>query len=208
MPPEPCLIHAPAPACCDELSALLAYLELEPRLASTAGELLSALAREPGSLVLVWAEAASTAAPIVAAIREQDAVSPIIVVGGSEAPADRLALLRGCLAWDVVPPPPDGLAALSIAARAALRHRSRLLGRAPVPGATTVLPDGASGPGLTARELELLRWVAEGLGNREVGRRLSISEHTVRNGLARVYNKLGVQSRTQALAVARRLRLV
>ncbi|MEB3222716.1 MAG: helix-turn-helix transcriptional regulator [Candidatus Sericytochromatia bacterium] len=207
MPPEPCLIHAPAPACCDELAALLAYLELEPRLASTAGELLSALAREPGSLVLLWAEAVLPAATIVAAIREQDALSPIIVVGGVEAPDDRLVLLRGCQAWDVVPPPPDGLAALSVAARAALRHRSRVLGRFPVAGAPAVLPDGG-GPSLTARELELLRWVAEGLGNREVGRRLSISEHTVRNGLARIYNKLGVQSRTQALAVARRLRLV
>jgi DNA-binding CsgD family transcriptional regulator len=53
---------------------------------------------------------------------------------------------------------------------------------------------------LTSRELEVLRWVAAGLTNAEVGRRLWLSPHTVRTHLEHAYRKLGVRTRTEAVA--------
>jgi DNA-binding NarL/FixJ family response regulator len=51
---------------------------------------------------------------------------------------------------------------------------------------------------LTERETEILRFVAAGLANKEIARRLRISEKTVKVHLNNVFGKLGVQSRTQA----------
>ncbi|GAA5167292.1 response regulator [Ornithinimicrobium tianjinense] len=56
---------------------------------------------------------------------------------------------------------------------------------------------------LSARELEVLRLVADGLSNREVARRLVVSEATVKTHLNHVFVKLGAESRTAAVAAAR-----
>lgn len=55
-------------------------------------------------------------------------------------------------------------------------------------------------PALTPRQLELLRRVAAGHTNRRVGRDLGISEGTVRKHLEHIYARLGVNSRTEAVA--------
>jgi len=59
-----------------------------------------------------------------------------------------------------------------------------------------------SGPDLTERELEVLRGVAQGERSKEIAFRLGISERTVKAHLAGIYNKLGVDSRAAAIAVA------
>jgi DNA-binding CsgD family transcriptional regulator len=56
--------------------------------------------------------------------------------------------------------------------------------------------------GLTARELEVLRLVAAGTGNREIAAALVISEHTVARHVQNIFAKLGVSSRTAAAAFA------
>ncbi|WP_205571487.1 response regulator transcription factor [Streptomyces sp. YIM 130001] len=66
----------------------------------------------------------------------------------------------------------------------------------------------APGPSLTTRELEILARLAEGLGNREIARVLFLSEGTVKTHLARVYTKLGVRTRSGAVAAAARHRLL
>jgi DNA-binding CsgD family transcriptional regulator len=53
---------------------------------------------------------------------------------------------------------------------------------------------------LTPRELDVMRAVSEGLGNEAVARRLVVSPHTVRKHLENVFRKLGVDSRTAAVA--------
>lgn len=55
---------------------------------------------------------------------------------------------------------------------------------------------------LTPREAELLSLLTQGLSNRELGRRLFISEATVKTHLAHIYAKLGVETRAAAIAVA------
>lgn len=50
---------------------------------------------------------------------------------------------------------------------------------------------------LSKREEEVVRLVAEGMTNREVSARLDLSEHTIRNYLFRIFDKLGVSSRVE-----------
>jgi DNA-binding NarL/FixJ family response regulator len=59
-------------------------------------------------------------------------------------------------------------------------------------------------PALSARETEVLRQVAAGLTNAEIGKRLFISEATVKTHLLRVFNKLDVADRTAAVTTAMR----
>jgi pimeloyl-ACP methyl ester carboxylesterase/DNA-binding CsgD family transcriptional regulator len=56
---------------------------------------------------------------------------------------------------------------------------------------------------LSPREREVLALLAEGLGNAQVAARLSISEKTVRNHVSRLFDKLGVWTRAQAIVFAR-----
>jgi DNA-binding NarL/FixJ family response regulator len=55
---------------------------------------------------------------------------------------------------------------------------------------------------LSARELEVVRCVAEGLSNREIAQRLGLREHTVKNYLFRIFDKLGVSSRVEVVLYA------
>ncbi len=63
-------------------------------------------------------------------------------------------------------------------------------------------PATSGGLDLTERELEVLRAVAQGERSKEIAFRLGITERTVKAHLAGIYNKLGVDSRAAAIAVA------
>ena len=69
-------------------------------------------------------------------------------------------------------------------------------------------PTVGAAPGLTPRELEVLRLVAGGLTNRAIAGRLRISEKTVARHLSNIYLKLGLSSRSAATAYAYRHHLV
>jgi DNA-binding NarL/FixJ family response regulator len=56
---------------------------------------------------------------------------------------------------------------------------------------------------LSPRERAVLELITEGLGNADIGERLSISEKTVRNHISKVFDKLGVWTRAQAIVFAR-----
>ena len=59
--------------------------------------------------------------------------------------------------------------------------------------------------GLTLREIEILEWVGNGKTNYEIGRILEISPFTVKNHLQRIYRKLDVTRRAQAIAKTERI---
>ncbi len=61
---------------------------------------------------------------------------------------------------------------------------------------------------LTRRELEVLKLIAIGLCNKEVGEKLNISERTVKNHISSIFKKVDVADRTQAAVFAIRNRLV
>jgi len=52
---------------------------------------------------------------------------------------------------------------------------------------------------LSKREMEIVRGVAQGLSNREIAARLHLSQHTIKNSLFRIFDKLGVSSRVELL---------
>lgn len=56
---------------------------------------------------------------------------------------------------------------------------------------------------LTEREREVVGLLAEGLSNKQIARRLFLSEATVKTHLVHVYEKLGTDNRTAAVAAAR-----
>jgi pimeloyl-ACP methyl ester carboxylesterase len=62
---------------------------------------------------------------------------------------------------------------------------------------------GASLETLTTRENEILERVAQGLDNTQIAAHLGMSEKTVRNHMTRIFDKLGVESRPQAIVLAR-----
>jgi DNA-binding CsgD family transcriptional regulator len=61
---------------------------------------------------------------------------------------------------------------------------------------------------ITAREREVLHWLGEGLANKEIADRMSVSPRTVNFHLDNIYSKLGVNSRTEAVLYAVRHHLI
>jgi len=81
----------------------------------------------------------------------------------------------------------------AVAGRLLAEIQSGSVTRATAPAATEGTP-------ITRRELEILRLVAEGLSNREIGRKLSITEGTVKNHVHNALEKLHMDNRIQAAA--------
>jgi NarL family two-component system response regulator YdfI len=73
--------------------------------------------------------------------------------------------------------------------------------------ATSLTPTGEV-TDLTDRELEVLRATTQGARNKEIAYKLGISERTVKAHLTNIYRKLGVDSRTSAVAIATQRNLV
>jgi len=107
------------------------------------------------------------------------------------------ALTAGACGYLLKDTPPQDLAQ-------AIRDAAR--GRSPMgPAIASRLVERVRRPdaALSARELEVLGLVAEGLSNKEIGRRLFLSEATVKSHLVHVFTKLGANSRTGAVATGR-----
>jgi DNA-binding NarL/FixJ family response regulator len=121
-----------------------------------------------------------------------------LVVGNDDDPEFVAQCLRsGVYAYVLKTVHPDDL---SITIRQAVNQSVYLFAR---PSRNRSDGRGA-GSGLTPRELEVLRLVAEGLPNAQVAKRLWISEPTVKYHLSRTYEKLGVTNRTGAARWAER----
>jgi LuxR family maltose regulon positive regulatory protein len=60
---------------------------------------------------------------------------------------------------------------------------------------------------LTAREVEVLKLINAGCSNQEIAEKLVISIPTVKRHISNIYTKLGVKSRTQALAIGKELKI-
>jgi two-component system, NarL family, response regulator LiaR len=80
----------------------------------------------------------------------------------------------------------------------------------PVPAGGPFVRDDAkvSELGVTPRELQILEHIAAGMSTREIAAALFVSENTVKTHASRLFDKLGVNRRTQAVQVAKRLGLI
>jgi DNA-binding NarL/FixJ family response regulator len=104
------------------------------------------------------------------------------------------ALAAGAVAYVIKTAHPDDLAS---AIRQAFDH-SIYLSNSTVMTRSSREAEEDDGPGLTRRELEILRLVAEGHSNAQLARMLWVTEQTVKFHLSNVYRKLGVANRTEA----------
>jgi DNA-binding NarL/FixJ family response regulator len=129
-----------------------------------------------------------------------DAVPPIVVFGPQlDLPLARDALQAGASGFVHAEMMPDQLVrALAVAARGELVAPRELLGY--------VLTKDRSGDlaALSVRLREILGHVVEGLSNAEIGRRLYLSESTIKQHLRAAYKLLGVSNRTEAANLFRR----
>ncbi|RLK53624.1 response regulator [Actinokineospora cianjurensis] len=132
-----------------------------------------------------------------AAISADPAGPKVLVLTTYDTDADILAAIEaGATGYLLKDAPPEDLAA---AIRAAAKGQSAL---APAVAARLVERVRDPGATLSARETEVLGLVADGLSNLAISRRLHLSQATVKSHLVHVYAKLGVDSRTAAVAVA------
>ena len=79
---------------------------------------------------------------------------------------------------------------------------------APRPAPFDGNPNAVASLGISPRELVVLKELAAGRSNKEIARRLAVSPNTVKTHLARLYEKLGAQRRTDAINRARELGII
>jgi NarL family two-component system response regulator YdfI len=129
--------------------------------------------------------------------------SPVIVALGGDQPAELLrsgagaVLPRTATASEIV-------AAIEAAAAGLLVMHPETLDGLLQPSHA----GSAASRTLTPREIEVLRMLAEGLGNKTIAFRLGISEHTVKFHLASIFSKLSASSRTEAVTLGVRQGLI
>jgi DNA-binding NarL/FixJ family response regulator len=124
-------------------------------------------------------------------------VRPIVLSMHQDSRIIDAALVAGAAAYVLKTAHPEDLAS---AVRQAFSHSVYLAGRPavmPVPGPEKPVIDTRS-EGLTRRELEILRLVAEGHSNAQLARMLWVTEQTVKFHLSNIYRKLDVANRTEA----------
>ncbi|MCX5375029.1 response regulator transcription factor [Streptomyces sp. NBC_00091] len=138
-----------------------------------------------------------------AAITARPGGPRVLVLTTYDTDADILAAVEaGASGYLLKDAPPEELAA---AVRTAAAGQSAL-----APAVALRLMDRMRTPAeaLTKRELEVLQLVADGLSNQQISKRLFLSQATVKSHLVHVYAKLGVDSRTSAVAAAATRRLI
>jgi NarL family two-component system response regulator LiaR len=97
---------------------------------------------------------------------------------------------------------------LARAIRAAHAGRATLSPEAAQALVETANQPPAPGPDLTERELEVLTLMVEGLNNTQIASRLTVSPSTIKSHVSNILSKLGVASRTEAVTLALRNRMV
>jgi DNA-binding NarL/FixJ family response regulator len=132
--------------------------------------------------------------------------SPLIVL--TDGPADESAFAREIRAWLPLNAPPVEIAAAIIAAANELSVLTQDQVRRWLRNSLSHGQQDTFVETLTPRELQVLRMLADGVGNKEIAGQLGISEHTAKFHVAQILAKLGAASRTEAVTIGIRRGLV
>ncbi|MZG06690.1 response regulator transcription factor [Streptomyces sp. SID5614] len=190
-------------------AGLRAVLDTEPgfRVAGEAATAEEAVALAAGGFDVVLMDlqfgAGMHGAEATATITAAADGPRVLILTTYDSDADILAAVEaGASGYLLKDAPPQELAA---AVRTAAAGRSAL-----APSVAHRLMDRMRTPAeaLTRRELEVLQLVGEGLSNLRISKRLFLSQATVKSHLVHIYAKLGVDSRTSAVAAATARRLI
>lgn len=139
-----------------------------------------------------------TGADATRRIRALPDAPAVLVLTNYDTDTDILgAVEAGASGYLLKDAPPDELI---IAIRAATAGETAL---APAVAGRLLARMRSPQPSLSTREIQVLRLVADGAANNEIATRLHISDATVKTHLVHIYTKLGVSSRTAAVAAAR-----
>ncbi|MEV6955951.1 response regulator transcription factor [Streptomyces sp. NPDC051183] len=191
-------------------AGLRAVLDTEPDFAvvaeaATAERAVELAASEPVDVVLMDLQFGSGMHGSAATrlITASERAPRVLVLTTYDTDADILAAVEaGASGYLLKDAPPEELAA---AVRTAAAGQSAL-----APAVALRLMDRMRTPAeaLTKRELEVLQLVADGLSNQQISKELFLSQATVKSHLVHIYAKLGVDSRTSAVAAAATRRLI
>lgn len=142
-------------------------------------------------------------AEVTARLRALAAPPRVLVLTTYDTEADVLAALdAGASGYLLKDAPPEELWS---GIRATARGETVLASSV---AATLVRRAASPGPVVTEREVQVLELLARGLGNKEMARELLVSEATVKSHLSHVYAKLGVETRSGAVAAAIERRII
>lgn len=204
MTPVRALIVASSPLLRAGLRSMLAEASVE-----VVGEAatLALSGERPDAEVLIVADEDPAGAGLTEELVETDRASAgrsLVLISSDETAVSWLRELP-LSGWGIVSPdaPPEELqAAVAAAARGLVVFERSLVER------LTLAPeedgeDEAPSP-LTGRETEVLELLSRGLPNKQVARRLDISEHTVKFHVSSIFAKLGASSRAEAVALGAR----
>ncbi len=207
----PLLLVDDEPLLRERLQRILSQLEYPPSAISHAGTLAearAAMARQRPAVALVdLGLPDGSGLELIRELFQADAAMLILVVSAWRSEEAILEALRAGASGYVLKERDDmevGIAIRNLLNGGApidpfmaRRLMQEFLGRVDPPA---VLP--STGP-LSPREMQVLRMVASGLGNREIAEQLHLSRHTVEQHIKNIYRKLTVTSRTKAVHAAR-----
>ena len=145
------------------------------------------------------------AAATLAIRRQFPQVQVIALTSFKEGDLVKNALEAGAIGYLLKDVSADELAR---AIRAAHAGRATLSPEAAQALVETANQPPAPGPDLTERELEVLTLMVEGLNNTQIAGRLTVSPSTIKSHVSNILSKLGVTSRTEAVTLALRNRIV
>jgi DNA-binding NarL/FixJ family response regulator len=126
----------------------------------------------------------------------------VVLTSFSERERVANALQAGAIGYLLKDSEPSQLVAALHAAAAGHAPLDPRVARALLPGPVSVEPAIAD-VALSSREAEVLALVSRGLGNKQIGRTLGITERTVKVHLGNIFRRIGVQDRTSAAMWAR-----
>jgi len=169
---------------------------------SSSGEALAAIERSQPQLLILELDSQPGEPDGFEVMRRAKTLAPalrsIVLSAHHDTAHIDSALAAGAAAYVVKTAHPDDVAS---AVRQAFDHSVYLAGGPrPIggPPAAGQAPAAQTAAGLTRRELEILRLVAEGHSNSQLARMLWVTEQTVKFHLSNIYRKLGVSNRTEA----------
>ena len=142
----------------------------------------------------------------IAQVRRRWPDAPVVMLSSHAEPRTvRLALQRGAAAFVSKADTADTIVSVVSALLKGEAVATTAGGFADTQGA--VLANDAQTQGLTPRQFEVLGLICEGLSNKVIGRKLNLSENTVRGHVQATLGTLGVSSRSEAAFAARRMGL-